>query len=248
MALGGGNEPTGEDDAASFAHALDSLKRHGSALLVLGNVPDEMYARASAQMLGDQNADPPRRRLLALADGNEQQIRERLADTGSQSPEWTRVVVYSTASRTAAVDGTDEATGTAPGGPLGMLQSRAEVVDGTITDLGVAVSTVIDEFDRAADGLEAAELRLAFDLLPVLLAEHDIESVFRFTHVLTHHIRDVDGMGHFWLPKSMSSDTARTLAPLFDATIELRLDGGALKQRWHFRDLDMTSDWLPVNQ
>ncbi len=126
--------------------------------------------------------------------------------------------------------------------------ANIEYVDGTITDLGVAVSTVIDEFDREADGLEPAELRLAFDALPALLAEYDIERVFRFVHVLTNHIKRARGMGHFWLPKDRSSETVRTLAPLFDAVIELRIEGDTLKQRWHFRDLDMSSEWLPIDQ
>ena len=51
MVAGGGMGP--DDDGVSFAHALATLKEQGSALLVVGSVPEEMFADASATMLGD---------------------------------------------------------------------------------------------------------------------------------------------------------------------------------------------------
>ncbi|MFD1633816.1 hypothetical protein ACFSBJ_08730 [Haloplanus ruber] len=46
----------------------------------------------------------------------------------------------------------------------------------------------------------------------------------------------------------MSAEVVRLFQPLFDATVELRVDGGDLDQRWHFRDRNLTSDWLPVGK
>jgi hypothetical protein len=51
-------------------------------------------------------------------------------------------------------------------------------------------------------------------------------------------------MAHFWLPRELDDEAVRVLEPLFDAVVELRLDGTELQQRWHFRDVDLTSEWL----
>ena len=252
MASGGGKDHAGGEDAISFAHALDTLKQRGSALLVVGSVPDETYARASMRMLGDPTADPPRRRLLVVPEFDRQRVESRLNGSDDLAPEWTRVVVHDSTARSAAavepVADSESPVTTAEPTAAGVLPATrtVEVVDGELTSLGTTVSTVIAEFDRAANGLEPAELRLAFDCLPSLLTEYDEETVFRFLHPLIYHVRRVSGMSHFWLPRDRTTDTARVLEPLFDAVVELRIDRGTVKQRWHFRDVDLVSDWLPI--
>jgi hypothetical protein len=242
MESGGGKDHARGEGAVSFAHALDTLKQHGSALLVVGSVPDGSYVDASMRMLGDPTADPPRRRLLVVPEFDRGNAMARLNDARTVTPEWTRIVVHDATARSATAS-----AGTAAPGP-GAADRATEVVDGDITNLGATVSTVIEEFDRAANGLESAELRMAFDCLPALLTEYDEETVFRFLHLLTYHVRQVSGMSHFWLPRDPTNDVTQTLAPLFDAIIELRIDGGVLKQRWNFRDMDLVSDWLPITR
>ena len=239
MLRGGGKDCVEGEDAVSFAHALDTLKQSGSALLVVGSVPDEAYARASRQMLGDPTAEKPRRRLLVVPEFDGDRGRPRLNALGATTREWARIVVHGATARSAAAQQPPAQVG--PGATV-----PTETAGEGIAGLGITVSTVIDEFDRAAGGLEPAELRVAFDSLPTLLTEYDVETVFRFLHVLTHHVRDVRGMGHFWLPRERTCDIARRFSPLFDATIELKIDGDGVAQRWYFRDLGLASEWLPL--
>lgn len=250
MASGGGKDYAGGEDAISFAHALDTLKQQGSALLVVGSVPDETYAEASARMLGDPTADPPRRRMVVVPEFDRRRAVTKLNDAGDLSPEWTRIVVHDSTARSGAAGAevaADAQMHVANVDSPALRVARAtEVVEGDIASLGATISTVIEEFERAANGLEPAELRLAFDCLPSLLTEYGEETVFKFLHPLAYHVRQVGGMSHFWLPRERTSEITRTLEPLFDAVIELRIDADGVKQRWHFRDLDIVSDWLPV--
>jgi hypothetical protein len=174
----------------------------------------------------------------------------RLEAVPRRTPEWTRIVEFEAPARsTAAAVCTDDST-TSPAGPESPAESApardplANRVDGDVVELGREVAKTIAQFDSIAGGLSPAELRLAFDCLSVILAECDLETAFRFSHVLANHVRSVDGMAHFWLPRELDDEAVRVLEPLFDAVVELRLDGTELQQRWHFRDVDLTSEWL----
>lgn len=258
MVQGGETDAGGSDGVTSFARALEELKERGSALLVVGSVPEEAYAKMSAEMLGDGDASPRRRLLVTPASGVSHGD-SRLEGVSRRTPEWTRIVRYESHARHAAAadadtaapspDGPTEADAADGDGPTADddRDPLAEVVDGEISDLGLAVARTIAQFDGIASGLAPAELRVAFDCLPTLLSEYDRETVFRFVHVLGNNVRSVDGMAHVWLPQDRRSETVRLFEPLFDATVELRLDGHELAQRWHFRDADVSSEWLPFD-
>ncbi|SDZ75429.1 hypothetical protein SAMN04488065_0053 [Haloplanus vescus] len=235
MVAGGGMGP--DDEGVSFAHALATLKEQGSALLVVGSVPEEMFADASATMLGDPSADPPRRRLVVTPEPNQVNGVSRLRETGPLSSEYARLVTRGEAARSAAADR-----------PLDQVSPRTHVVDGTVYELGSTIAEVIDEFDLFAGGLAPAEFRMAFDCLPTLLSTYGREAAFRFLHLTIAQARAVSGLVHFRLPRALDSEIVRLFQPLFDATVELRIDGGNLDQRWHFRDRDLTSDWLPIDR
>jgi hypothetical protein len=263
MVLGGGTDAERPDETVSFARALEQLKSRGSALLVVGTVPEEVYCRLSRRMLGDGNA-ASRRRLVVRSSGVADRD-SRLDDVARRTPEWTRIVEYCSHSRGTAATQSDGDSGIdgpqTPSGPDtthrpdgsgvggGVSDDRdplATVVDGSVAELGMEIAKVIEQFDGIAGGLEPAELRVAFDCLPTLLTQYRRETVFRFVHVLTNNVRSVGGMGHFWLPQERSAEAVRVLEPLFDATVELRLDGEQPMQRWHFRDADLSSEWLSL--
>lgn len=252
MAQGGGIDPNRSDAPPTLATALDGLKQRGSALLIVGSVPADVYRRVSSRMLGDGDAAPRRRLLVTGASEGERD--SRLDAVERRTPEWTRIVEFDALKRGAAAATGETTTPTTstlstptPGRSLDD-ETRGdplrERVDGCVVELGTTVSETISQFEAITNGLSPAELRVAFDCLPLLLAEYDLETAFRFTHILANHVRSVHGMSHFWLPRERGTESVRVLEPLFDATVELRLDGTHLQQRWHFRDTDLSSDWL----
>jgi hypothetical protein len=238
MSTGGGIGDESDDKAVSFAHALATLKEQGSALLVVGSVPEDMYASASTRMLGDPTVDEPRRRLVVGTRSDCQSAHRKLRSTGPLTPDFARLVTRNSAARSTAADAATD-TGTLP---------KTHVVEGGLAELGTTISTVVEEFDLYADDLEPAEFRMAFDCLSTLLAAYDREAVFRFLHVLTTQVRRARGLAHFRLPREPTTEVVHLLSPLFDATIQLRIDGSQLKQQWRFRDRDLVSDWLPLER
>ena len=257
MRRGGGVDEAGVGTTVGVATALDELKSRGSALLIVGTVPESIYARLSAQLLGE---GPDRRRLIVE---RRRSPERRLESIDRWTPEWTRVFECQiTPRRSTAADNTDVSGGcqrtdrapetnsaTAPSLPDDERPgSVAETVDGSVVDLGTAVGDAIVWLDDVAGGLDPAELRVAFDCVGPLLSEYPQQAVFRFLHLLTYQIRAVNGTGHVRLSRPLDSDPVRVLAPLFDAVVELRLDGTEAVHRWHFRDAAVTSEWLPVDR
>ncbi|MDS0298602.1 hypothetical protein NDI76_07595 [Halogeometricum sp. S1BR25-6] len=249
-------------EAPELAAALDELKRRGSALLVVGSVPADVYRRVSVRMLGDGDAAPRRRLLVTNATDDERD--SRLEAVERRTPEWTRIVQFAAASRGSAAASAGPTSTVSPMEPGVASDSDADAdsdsgsdadadtggdpiahrVDGGVVELGAEVTKTVEQFDAIAGGLAPAELRVAFDCLPTLVAEYDLETGFRFAHIFANHVRIVDGMAHFWLPRERDDEAVRVLEPLFDATVELCLDGTQLRQRWHFRDSNLSSDWL----
>jgi hypothetical protein len=251
MTRGDGVDDEAVGTTVGVATALEELKSDGSALLVAGAVPGSIYAQLSAGMLGE-GAD--RRRLL-VEQGRSPDA--RLAAVDRWTPEWTRVFrcqiapARSSAGVAATQSGSD-ADGSGPGSAAvpsngGGYDRAVETVDGSIADLGVAVCDAIGWFDDVAGGLDPAELRVAFDCVSPLLSAYSPETVFRFFHLFTHQIRAANGMGHVRLSRPVDSAAVRRLAPLFDAIVELDLDGSEPIHRWHFRDAAVTSEWLPID-
>ncbi len=255
MTGGGGDDGGVVGTTVGVATALDELKTRGSAVLIVGAVPESIYTRLSARMLG---AGTDRRRLIVE---QRRPSESRLDPVERWTPEWTRVFrCRITPRRSTAADAADaqEARRTAVRSPgSGSVATPdlpdgdgygnvAETVDGSIADLGTAVGGAIERFDDVAGGLDPAELRVAFDCVLSLLSEYSRQTVFRFLHLLVHQIRSVRGIGHVRLSRPLDSEITRLLAPLFDATVELGLEGEEPVHRWHFRDADVSSEWLPI--
>jgi len=238
MVLPGGEDEPTEPDRDAFASKLQDLKRTGSALLVVGNVPNNAATEACHWMLGDDTmAD--RRRLFVSTDPDSPGISDRLAASPDRlRPETAALVTWTAISRsaTAGVSGPPEP-------PYdGITPTRVE--SSTLGELGIAISREIEAFEEVADGLAPSELRVCFDSLVALSANYDDSAVFRFLHVLVGRIRSARAMAHFHFPVEYDSKRVRRLAPLFDATIELRVADGRPQQRWHLRAGDITSGWL----
>lgn len=223
----------GAAETATFTRALASLKRRGSNLLVVGAGNDRTHADACRRLLGDDETD--RRRLFVFTDRSGCSV-----DDETTSGTGTRVVEYATRTRGAAAAQPSETAGSAAGP---QAPGRREVVD-DLPSLGRAVGEAVADFEDDTAGMAPAQLRLCVDSLRPLLDEHDEQAVFRFLHAMTGDVRAVRGMGHYHLPVAYDDATVRTLAPLFDAVVEIRSQGADAQQRWHLREAGVTTDWL----
>ncbi|MFC7177601.1 DUF7504 family protein [Halosegnis marinus] len=144
-------------------------------------------------------------------------------------------VRYETATRSAAV---------APSGTGDLPAASDRVRD--LAALGDAVAGLVDDAERAAGGLAPAQFRLCVDSLRPLVEEYDERELFRFLHAVTADVRAARGMAHYHLPLGYDAETARTLAPLFDAVVEVRDGDSGPRQRWHLDDAGVGTEWLPL--
>ncbi|WP_423745041.1 hypothetical protein V5735_03155 (plasmid) [Haladaptatus sp. SPP-AMP-3] len=228
----GENSSEARETAEIFTRELAELKRRGSGLLVVGAEPP--MQRACERFLGDATATP-RRRVFVRTDGNFVRPDGECHHTHAGTHEDAKVIKQAADTRsTAAASNVSNRANTT------VLRTQ------NLAPLGIEISGAIDEFERECGPLAPGELRVCFDSLTPIIEEHDRESVFRFLHVLIGRIKTVNGMGHFHLPAEMDSTIVRTLLPVFDAAVEIRMNGGNAEQRWHLVERDVTTEWLSL--
>lgn len=90
---------------------------------------------------------------------------------------------------------------------------------GDLTGIGIAVSEQLRRFSQT----DIRQIRVGFYSLSALLMYADLETVFRFVHVLCGRIDSIDGLGLFAIdPTTHEESTVNTLKQLFEGMVELR--------------------------
>lgn len=229
------NGDMGASETALFAQALSALKRRGSSVLVVGKGRDCTQLDACQRLLGDAAAGLRHRILVSTEEGIDIDQRLPANEPGIGAGSVT-LVDRAIKTRSAAA--------TQPTSSIGSVSTKLVEGDG-LASLGDAVADAIAAVE-AEGALAPAELRVCVDSLAPLLDEHDESDVFDFLHAFGGEVRRVNAMGHVHLPIEYEADPIATLAPAFDAVIELRVKGDASEQRWHLQDEDITTDWLTL--
>jgi hypothetical protein len=250
--MSGGERRGSSKATARFRHRLADLKRNGCNILLVGT---DALDGACERLLGESSAGP-RYRLFVTTDARPPTAQARLASvqTGPYR-DAAAVVDWKADVRGGAAtdccngdyrgdfDSVDE---TEPRDSSGPEFRRLSVDSADLRELGTAVEETIEEFDAEADGLSPAEVRLCFDSITPLIADHEGRDVRRFLLGLTETIEQFDGMAHYHLPSEYDSVTVDELEALFDAVVEVRHADGEVKQRWHLQDPEFTTDWVPL--
>jgi KaiC/GvpD/RAD55 family RecA-like ATPase len=92
-----------------------------------------------------------------------------------------------------------------------------------MTGIGIKFSDFLEEFytDRGV-----RQNRIVVDSLSTLLMYSELQTVFRFMHVLTSRIEDADAIGIFVIESSAhDAETMNTLKQLFDGLVEFDENG-----------------------
>lgn len=213
-------------ESAAFARTLDTLKREGSNVLLVGAEASGAHEAVCRRLCGPHESTDAQeqhqhqqRYHLFVTDHREQ-------SSGSTDPNGTversERITYAGNAADSSADGhqSPEALG-------------SEIID------------TISELDTAANGFDPSELRVCVDSLVTLLQDHDPETVFRLLHITTSGVEHVNGMGHYHLTLDRDHEAVTLLEPLFDAVVELRSSDGDHEQRWHLRDQGST-DWVTI--
>ncbi|WP_338005341.1 DUF7504 family protein [Natronoglomus mannanivorans] len=258
------------DGTIAIGSTLTRLKRTGGNVLLTGSVPDALVDVASAKLLGNPDAD--RRHCVALLDRDVDVVDRRLPRMDAP----TRVVTHETIARSSAVASSavdvdtdtsadnDAPTDTDP--ETDATRNPASVIDrtpvtGDFEGVREAIETMLSESVSDQTDLEPSSLRLCVDSLRPILEEashdagpgsdsddertHDTDAI-AFLEPLCEAVRDVSALAHYVLPVDRTSPAVERIESLFDATVELRVDGTTAQQRWHLHESSYTTEWFAL--
>lgn len=221
-----------------FRRYLRRLKRDGCNLLLVGRLPERARERVARRFFG---ASTERRyRVLLTTRAADPDLRLP-ADLDAAARERLRVLDRPVATRGAAAVAPDAGyrgdsadagyRGDAAGDPATV---RAEVLD------AIAALEAVD------DGVGPGELRVGVDSLAPLLCTHGTAGVREFVAPVAERVRELNGMGHYYLPVERDSRAERDLRTAFDAVIEQRAADDRVLQRWHAADGAFSTGWIDV--
>ncbi|MFC4548679.1 MULTISPECIES: DUF7504 family protein [Halorussus] len=189
----------------------DSVER-GTSILLLSPSLDEATDDACLDLL---TLDRPRAEnvlWVTYTRSPDSCVQDWLSHAGEQ-PNNMRFVSVGETTRSAAAAPSD---GRDVGGELVETLSSP----GDLTGLGIKLSEILKEWS-AAD----ADTVACFHSLTALLQYADLQTVYKFLHVLTGRFEAAGVTGHFHLdPDACDAQTVSTLTSLFDTVVE-RDDG-----------------------
>jgi hypothetical protein len=85
-----------------------------------------------------------------------------------------------------------------------------------LQDLRTSISAVVEHQERLA-----GKISVGFDILPEVLRTFELETVFRFLHVLTRRLAEADALSQFHVdPTAESESTLTVLEELLDLSID----------------------------
>lgn len=234
---------------SEFATALSRLKQQGSALLVVGNVTQEIHQLACRQLMGDPSMH--RQRLFVVTDESSTDVQTALAD-GTHHRD--HVIDYVTNYRSATESGSSTHCSATETGLTSATETGIETATASyssvssLPDLVAGIVGTIQDIARDAEPLTQGELRVCIDSLSPLVEPNHREVLLRLVWYTAIVTRRRQGMVHIHLPVARRTELASLFEPLIDAVVELRVTDGVPQQRWHLIDATVTSDWTGLDE
>ncbi|UPV74753.1 hypothetical protein M0R89_01460 [Halorussus limi] len=213
-----------------FSEWLAKLKRTGSNILLTGEVPDAVSARASRSLFGREDR---RFRVLGLTDQTIRNAATRLPDDASFDDPTTWIIDQRRGERSVPAT----AQGFTPDSDSLRTDDARQLCD--------EIQTAISFYDERADGLDPAELRVGVDSLFPLVQE-DRAATRHVLGTLCATVRSVHGMAHYHL-RVPDDEIVDDLMGLFDARVELRRRPRRNpEQRWYAPEIDAKTPWMEL--
>ncbi|WP_227380682.1 DUF7504 family protein [Haladaptatus halobius] len=223
------------DGTITLQSELAQLKRDGGNVLVVGDVPDDVFTTARS-FLG----------------GESKQIQHDLFALLDRSP----VALQQSATPAQPILGTSEILDyQIPVRAAGVHESLAEQqtqntqitqITGELFDLRRALIQSLARYEYDTADYDVADLRLYMDSLRPILDDVDID-VATFLQPLQQTVSAVSAVGYYLLPSDRNAPSIRELEADFDAVIELRIGTSGPEQRWRLRNTGYTTRWFSLD-
>jgi hypothetical protein len=210
-----------------FSDALDSLKEAGCMVLVTGVVDETVRAAASRRLFGIPQL--PRQRVVVHTDDIALQPASYLPH--GIAPKSTNVQVCDLNTLTRS-DEDAEKTDSCP--------SKLVVCAGRL-------ARIIADSEPTSDEFAPGEIRVGILTLSRIVEQYGRTATETFLSSFGERVQNHHGLIHCHLPIESESTTATELASSVDVHIHLRdPKGSPPEQRWHLRETDCSSRWIPL--
>ena len=181
----------------------------GTSLLVTGP-PMTGKRRVGLDVLANGAAIGDGAIVVTTKDDAERVLDEYRSLAGDADPESADIGVVDCVSRQQGVDELPDAR-------ISYVSSPEDM-----TGIGIKFSEFVEEFYT---GRNVKQNRVALDSLSTLLMYSDLQTVFRFMHVLTSRIEDADAIGlHVIESTAHDQESLNTLKQLYDGIVEVEAD------------------------
>lgn len=200
-------QPKGHDEDDSLRQRVE----RGDALLLLAPSLHAATEEACIDFLTPVTPRESNVLWITYTRTQDSCMQDYLSRTGER-PENARVVTASETTRSASAQAGDDAT---PALDDEIVENLSD--PGDLTALGIKLSEILKEWDVNGNDTFAC-----FDSLTALLQYADLQTAYKFLHVLTGRFEAADVTAHFHLdPEACDEQTVGTLTSLFDAVVEL---------------------------
>lgn len=99
--------------------------------------------------------------------------------------------------------------------PLEVVQLDSRI---GLSDLGETLSRVLEEHEDTGE-----KISVEFDILSEIIGTFELQTVFRFLHVLTSRLESADAIAHYYVdPRAQSTSTLNVLREVFGLSITAR--------------------------
>jgi hypothetical protein len=214
---------------------LSQLKHNGGNILVVGDVPDDVFTTARSFLLGEPK--PTQHDLFALLDQSPAGLQQPIAPAQPASGA-VEVLDYQTPVRSARTSDSPAARQT--------HNPKITRVAGELSDLQTALIQTLARHDYDSDSPDGTDLRLSIETLRPILADADTD-VATFVQPIQQTVKAVGAVGYYVLPVDRHASQIQELEADFDAVIELRIGSSGPEQRWRLRNTGYTTRWFSLD-
>ncbi|WP_227376313.1 DUF7504 family protein [Haladaptatus halobius] len=223
------------DGTITLQSELAQLKQDGGNVLVVGDVPDDVFNTTRSFLGGEPK--PTQHNLFALLDRSPAALQQS-ATPRQPTLGTSEILDHQIPVRSA---GASESPAEQP-----TQNTQITQIEGDLSNLRRALIQSLTRYEHDTDDSDMADLRLYMDSLRPILDDADTD-VATFLQPLQHAVSAVGAVGYYLLPGDRNAPGIRELKADFDAVIELRIGTSGPEQRWSLRQTGYTTRWFSIN-
>ncbi|WP_227380659.1 DUF7504 family protein [Haladaptatus halobius] len=223
------------DGTITLQSELAQLKHNGGNVLMVGDVPDDVFTTAHSILRGEPN--PTQHDLVALLDRSPTAL-QQYATPAQPTAGTSEILDYHVPVRSAGVSSY----------PAEQFQNtQITQITGELADLQIALIQGLTRYEYDLENPEMTDFRLYFDSLRPILDGADTDAA-TFLQPIQRAVSAVGAVGYYLLSGDRTAPWIQELEADFNAVIELQVGTSGPEQRWSLRQTGYTTRWFSLDE